>query len=260
MKQIIYQVSLIVSFLLALVGAQAQDIPPPPDPPRLVNDFAGFLSPAEQADLEAKLVAYDDSTSTQITIVTVETLGRWDIAEFSFRLGDAWGVGGEKQDNGLVITVSREERKVFMATGRGLEGPLPDYLCDRIIDNIIVPAFKQGEFYRGLDRATDAAILAIGGEFVKEVQEPKTPVIPIILILILFIVIIVMIILFSRNNPGGGQIHRRGWGGPIIFGSGGGSHWGSGGFGGGGFGGGGGGGFGGFGGGSFGGGGAGGSW
>lgn len=249
--------------LALLWGAfiQAQDLPPAPNPPRLVNDLAGFFQPDEAAALEAKLVAYEDSTGTQIVVVTVQTLGRWEIAEFSYRLGDAWGVGSAGNDNGLVITLSREERKVFLATGRGLEGPLPDYLCNRIIDQIIVPAFKQGAFYQGIDRATDAIILTIGGEFVKELEEPKVPVVPLILIGILFLIIIVLIIIFSRNNPGGGQIHRRGWGGPIIFGTGGGSGWGSGGLGGGGFGGGSsGGGFGGFGGGSFGGGGAGGGW
>lgn len=260
MRLFINQWSLFLMLLLFGISAGAQDLPPAPNPPRLVNDLAGFFQPDEVVALEAKLVAYEDSTGTQIVVVTVETLGRWEIAEFSYRLGDAWGVGSAKNDNGLIVTISREERKVFLATGRGLEGALPDYLCNRIIDQIIVPAFKKGDFYAGIDRATDAVILTIGGEFVKELGDSKKPVIPLLLFGLLLIVIIVLIIIFSNNNPGGGQIHRRGWGGPIIFGTGGGSNWG-GGFGGGGGGfGGGGGGFGGFGGGSFGGGGAGGGW
>lgn len=249
---------LLALILLVPALSLAQDLPPRPSPPRLVNDLADLLSPEEEAALERKLVAYDDSTSTQFLIITLPDLGGWDIAEFSFAIGDAWGVGQEKIDNGLVITVSRDDRKVFMATGRGLEGPLPDVLCKRIVDQIMVPAFREGGFHAGIDRAVDAAILTIGGEFVQELQDDggggPLPIGPII---ILILVIAIIIAISAKNSGGGhGQIGRGGWGGgPVIWGGG---HWGS--SGGGGFGGGGGGGFGGFGGGSFGGGGAGGGW
>jgi uncharacterized protein len=242
--------------LLVPALSLAQDLPPRPSPPRLVNDLADLLSPEEEAALEQKLVAYDDSTSTQFLIVTLPDLGGWEIAEFSFAIGDAWGVGQEKIDNGLVITVSREDRKVFMATGRGLEGPLPDVLCKRIVDQIMVPAFREGDFHAGIDRAVDAAILTIGGEFVRELQEHEDRGSFPAGLVFLAIIAVMIIIAVARNSGGGnGQIGRGGWGGgPVIWGGG---HWG--GSGGGGFGGGGGG-FGGFGGGSFGGGGAGGGW
>ncbi|MCO6484824.1 MAG: TPM domain-containing protein [Saprospiraceae bacterium] len=231
----------------------AQDLPPRPDPPRLVNDLAGMLAPEEVAALEAKLVAYDDSTGTQFVVLTVPDLGGWEISEFAYSVGDAWGVGQEKLDNGLVIAISRDDRKVFLATGRGLEGALPDVLCHRIVDNIMVPAFKQGQFHEGIDRAVDAAILAIGGEFVREVQEPEVPVVPLIIIGVLILLIFIgAVAVFRYGASHGGTIFSGGWSGPVT---GSGRGWG----GGGGFGGGGGG-FGGFGGGSFGGGGAGGSW
>ncbi len=252
---------LILTVLFSLAGQAlgAQTLPPRPDPPRLVNDLAGVLEPAEIAALEQKLVAYDDSTSTQFVIVLVPDLGGWDISEFAYGIGDAWGVGQTGKDNGLVIALSRDDRKVFIATGRGLEGALTDVLTKRIVDNIMVPSFREGNFYEGFDRAVDAAILAIGGEFVRELEEPMTPVIPMIIIGSLFLIIIVVVIILAKNGPkgGGGFIGSDGWGGTVI--PGGRSSWG-GGFGGGGFSGGGGGGFGGFGGGSFGGGGAGGSW
>lgn len=249
---------LLAWILLIPALSTARELPPRPSPPRLVNDLADLLSPEEEAALERKLVAYDDSTSTQFLIVTIPALEEWEIAEFSFAIGDAWGVGQKKIDNGLVITISRDDRKVFMATGRGLEGALPDVLCKRIVDQIMVPSFREGGFHAGIDRAVDAAILAIGGEFVRELQEDggskDAPIGP---ILIVILIVVVIIAISARNSSGGhGQIGRGGWGGgPVIWGGG---HWGS--SGGGGFGGGGGGGFGGFGGGSFGGGGAGGGW
>lgn len=252
MRTLKYLLSWVI-LISTTLGLGAQSLPPRPDPPKLVNDIAGILSPEQVAALEQKLVAYDDSTSTQFVLVLVPELGGWEISEFAYGIGDAWGVGQEGKDNGLVIALSRDDRKVFIATGRGLEGALTDVLTKRIVDNIMVPSFREGNFYEGLDRAIDAAILAIGGEFVRELQEPKTPVVPMIIIGILFLVIAIAVGLLAKYGSKGGYINGDGWGGPLIHG--GRSSWGGGGFGGGG-----GGGFGGFGGGSFGGGGAGGSW
>ena len=250
--------------ILATLPLWGQDtgLPQRPDPPRLVNDLGGIFSAEQRANLEAKLVAYDDSTSTQIMIITVPNLGAWEISEFAYSIGDAWGVGQADLDNGLVIAVAVEDRKVFLATGRGLEGALPDALCGRIVRNIIVPSFKEGDYYAGIDRAVDAAILTIGGEFVRELKEPEVPVVPIVIIVLLFMIIIITI--SSLIYKYGGQINSEGWDGTVITPGRSGRHRGIGGFGGfggggGGFGGGGGG-FGGFGGGGFGGGGAGGSW
>lgn len=253
------QVIIIAAVLFGLHSwAGAQPLPQRPDPPRLVNDLAGMLSSQEVQDLETRLVAYDDTTGTQIMIITIPSLGGWEISTFAFGIGDAWGVGQEKKDNGLVIVITKEDRKVFMATGRGLEGPLPDVLCKRIVDRIMVPEFREGRFYEGLLKGIEAATLAIGGEFVADNPTSEMPG-WVILIIIAFIILIILVIMAAiRHGGDGGTIHRGGWGGPVIYHNTGRSSWGSGGgFGSGGFGGGG---FGGFGGGSFGGGGAGGSW
>ncbi|MEP7128510.1 MAG: TPM domain-containing protein [Chitinophagales bacterium] len=247
---------LLIFMLLLTAGwkfSMAIDIPARPDPPKLVNDFAGMMS-REQADqLERKLDDYSDSTSTQIAVVTLVSLEGSDITQTAYRIGDAWGVGGKNQDNGIVILLSKEDRDVWIATGKGLEGPVPDVTAKKIIDNIMLPNFRNGDFYTGLDQGTDAIIKLAAGEFVDELgdqqQNDKIPFIPII------IIVIIIIFIISRNNRGrGGRYMSRGgtftpwiWGGGL------------GGFGGGGHSGGGGG-FGGFGGGSFGGGGAGGSW
>ncbi len=239
--------------LVVIIGSVSTQIPPPPDPPKLVNDFADLLTNSEEEDLERRLLAHEDSTSNQIVIITMPDLGGYEIAQFSYTLGDRWGVGTAEKDNGAVVTIAQEERRAFIATGRGLEGALPDAICNRIVDNIMVPHFKNGNFYRGLLEGTDAMMRTIGGEYVKEAQESSDEGLPVWAVF--GIVFLILFISWAfRNSDRGGQIFGGGWGGPIIFGRGGGS-WGggsSGGFGGGGFGG--------FGGGSFGGGGAGGSW
>ena len=245
--------ALFLASLLVTAGAYAQQIPPAPNPPRLVNDFAGMLSGSEQAALERKLVDYDDSTGTQITIVTIVTLDGAEKAQYAIELGEKWGVGGAKMDNGVVILVARDDRQMFIATGRGVEEYLPDAICKRIVENIMKPEFKAGDYYAGLNKATDEMIARLSGNFVND-EERTADRIPLwVIILIIFIIFFLLPIIFRGGGGGGTTYGGRGvrnWGGGPV--------WGGGGFGGGGSSGGGG--FGGFGGGSFGGGGAGGSW
>ena len=214
-----------------------------------------MLSRDEAALLEGKLVAYNDSTSTQIAIVIEKSLEGDDIFDYSVRLAQEWGIGREGKDNGVLIYVAQDDRKVRIQTGYGMEGFLTDAMSKRIIENVIVPNFREARYYQGLDRATDLIIQLGSGEYSADGLEPEN--IPIGLIVFLIIMIIVIIIVLS-NMGGGGGYYRGGrydtnrGGGWIIFGPGSGSS--GGGWSGGG------GGFGGFGGGSFGGGGAGGSW
>lgn len=236
-------------------GSIAQSFPEKPNPPRLVNDFAGMISGSENQALEDKLVAYDDSTSTQITIVTINTLDGMDKAQYATELGEKWGIGRAKEDNGVLILVAKEERQIFIATGRGVEEYLPDAICKRIIENIIKPNFKAGDYYSGLDRATDEMVARLSGTFVNTNNDEKDGIPFWVVLLIIFVIFFVLPFIF-RNKGGDGTTYGgrgyRSWGsGPVIWG-GGGSSWGGGSRGGGGFGG--------FGGGSFGGGGAGGSW
>lgn len=231
-------------------------IPPPQNPPRLVNDFAGLMSPSQEADLERQLVRYDDSTSTQIVIVTMRDLGGYEISEFSYELGDQWGVGQSGKDNGLVITVSADDRQVFMATGWGTEGYITDVQAKRIIDQYMIPHFKQGDYYTGLQQGTRVIAGLLSGAFEAD-RLKKDEDFPVGNIIFILLFVAFLVFLFSRGGGGNGGMRRGGgWDGPIIIGSGGFGR----GFGGGMGGSIGGGGFGGFGGGGFGGGGAGGSW
>ncbi|MFT4605698.1 MAG: hypothetical protein ACI9W4_002442 [Rhodothermales bacterium] len=249
-------------FLLIAGTALAQDVIPSSG--QWVTDRADFLSGQEERLLSARLAGYADTTSTQMIIVTLPTLDGAAASDYAMSLGRAWGVGQGDKDNGVVILVSRDDRKLFIATGFGLEGAIPDIVAGRIVRDVMVPRFKEGRFYDGFSGAVDKLILAAAGEYTAEDVAGEG--IPISVIIILFIVALIIVLSISaaheEGGGGGGTRYRHG-SGPVIIWGGGHGGWGqgrsSGGFGGGGFGGGGFGGFGG-GGGGFGGGGAGGSW
>jgi uncharacterized protein len=252
MKKILY--SILVLMLLG-IGASAQNFPEKPT--TLVSDYTNTLSAGETAALEQKLVAFADSTSSQIAVVLVPTLEGYDVADYAVRLADKWGIGQDKKNNGVILLVSIGDRKMSIQTGYGMEGALPDAIARRIIENSIKPAFKQGAYYQGLDAGTNDIIAYTKGEYKNDApKKGKTKNFPLVFILV-FILIFIAI---ARKSGGGGN-------GQVIGGRGtAGAFWwlltsGGGGSSGGGFGGGSdSGGFGGFGGGSFGGGGASGSW
>lgn len=259
---------LFILFLLQglLVHAQGIEkyIPAAPNPQKLVNDFIDKLTPEQEAALERKLVAYDDSTSNQIAIVTIADIGDYDISDFAVALGRKWGIGGKEFNNGILIVVledkERGKRKVWIATGYGLEGAIPDITAKQIIENDIVPNFKAQDIYRGLDEGTSDLMRAAAGEYKAPAGysnrgRKKGGGIP--LGTIIMVVVILIVVSNINRRGGGGMMSRRGyrrWDNtpPIWFPGGGGGGWGGGGSSGGGFGG--------FGGGSFGGGGAGGDW
>ena len=237
------------------------EIPKKPDFQTSVYDYANVLSASEKSQLEEKLIRYSDSTSTQIVVITIESLKGEDIGILTPKWGQTWGIGGSaKDDNGVIILLAKAERKIWISAGYGLEDRLTAGIGGEITRNIIIPEFKAGSYYNGLDKGADALFDVFTGKYKGERKETKKekgfPIVPIIVI----IIIIIVIISKNKNNPGGGG-GGMGLAEIILLSSLGRS--GGGGFGGGGFGGssGGGGGFGGgFGGGGFSGGGSGGSW
>ena len=115
-------------------------VPSRPSPARLVNDLAGLFTDVQEAEMERMLVAFDDSTSNQITVVTVKDLEGYEASEYATRIGLDWGVGSEKFDNGVVILVkpkTSSSGEVFIAVGYGLEGAVPDAYAKRIIENVM---------------------------------------------------------------------------------------------------------------------------
>lgn len=256
------QYLLSILFVLVAFAGYAQNVLPKPNPPKLVNDAAGVLSPDQVAILEQKLVALDDSTSNQIAVVLIKSLDGYEIAEYANKLFREWGIGNKKTNNGVLILAAIDDRKVWIEVGYGLEGAIPDVTASAIYRNEITPEFKQQNYYRGIDKAIDALSKAAVGEYKvkrnRSIADGGNGIGGIIKFIIIFIVVI--IILSARGGGGGGMMSRRGVGGiaeAMLLSSllGGGSR-GGGGWGGGGDGGG----FGGFGGGSSGGGGAGGGW
>jgi uncharacterized protein len=244
--------------------AQAQEIPPRPNPPRLVNDLAGVLLGNEADMLEHKLRAYNDSTSTQIAIVTLNTIGEYESSDVALKILRDWGIGSKDKNNGILILAVIQDRKVRIEVGYGLEGVVPDAIANRIIDEELKPNFREQHYYQGLDEATDKIIAAAAGEYKATPGRGGKGKGSNALFMGIFVIIIILLIMRNRGGGGGTTISRRGsggWMGPVGglgglggfggFGGGSGGGWGGGDSGGG---------FGGFGGGSGGGGGASGNW
>ena len=251
------QSNLLLVLLLVLIfgtGLNAQ-LPSPSNPPRLVNDYTGTLSASQINTLEHKLVAYNDSTSTQILVLLVDDLQGYSIEQYATEIGHSWGVGQKDKGNGVVILVKpkkgSERGEVNISTGYGMEQYVTDATGKKIIEKEMIPAFKEGDYYTGIDNAVNVIMDLCSGKFTQDEYNDGEG-LPGWLTLLFIIAIIIVFIKFSngsgQNYSGGGS--RTIW---IPMGGGfGGGFGGGGGFSGGGFGG--------FGGGGFGGGGASGSW
>lgn len=271
MNKIIRLLPILLLLMITFPAAKAQ-IPPRPNPPRLVNDLAGLLSETERAQLEQRLVAYSDSTSTQIAVVIMPDLYGYDPDDLAQRIGQEWGVGQKDKDNGIVVLVKpktgNERGYAAISTGYGVEDVVTDAVTRRIVDNAMIPQFRENRYYEGIVAGVDIVSDLLLGKYKAEdygKADNKKGGGVFVILLILFIILVA--IFGKKGNDNHHNIGRKGNSLPFwlllsMMGSGsgrssggwGGFSGGSGGFGGGG------GGFGGFGGGGFGGGGASGSW
>ena len=268
LKKYGYLSLLLFSILLINFRAFAADIPPRPNPPRLVNDFAGILNNSEIKSLEYQLRYFHDTTSNQIVIVTVKSLNGMAAADFATRLGYQWQVGQKKFDNGIVVLIKSKygnsRGQAFIAVGYGLEGAIPDAIAKKIVENEMIPHFRKGDYFGGIQAATVVLMKLASGEIsakgYNKTHQGTSP----FAALLPFVIFILIYLLIRASNArsysvGKGTSFWTAFMLGSMLGGSGSSHsgsWndfsgGSSGFGGG---------FGGFGGGSFGGGGAGGSW
>lgn len=206
-------------FLLLSLALTAQDIPDPMKPYRLVNDFADLFSLNQREVLETKLRNYNDSTSTQIYVVTVNDLGGYAVSDYTFALGDRWEIGQSGKDNGVVILVKPKHGssrgQVYIATGYGIESYITDAAAGRIARNEMLPYFKQENYYQGVDAAVDAIIGYLAGKYDADSDDLGIPVWVIVLIFL------AIFILFSSGSGGDHNVTRRGHhrsgGGPIVI-------------------------------------------
>lgn len=154
---------LIVLLLLGLaLPAAALDVPPPSG---YVTDLAGMLSAATEQRLERALRSFEESDSTQIAVLTIPTLEGEVLEEYSLRVAETWGIGQKEHDNGALLLVARDDRKIRIEVGYGLEGRLTDLLAGRIIDNEITPRFRQKDFDGGITAGVGAMAQAVRGEY-----------------------------------------------------------------------------------------------
>lgn len=211
-----------------------RDVPPLSN--RRVHDDAGILSSQAVSYLEQSLREFEDSTSNQLAILIVPSMEGETIEQFGIRVADAWKLGTADRDNGIILIIAMEERKMRIEVGQGLEGPLPDAVCNRIIRNEMAPAFRRQDYDNGVIASIDAIRKAIKGEYTGSGPRKERKRMPVGFIILIFIIILIM-----RSRRGGGRgagwSSGRGWygGGGWSGGGGfGGFSGGGGGFGGGG--------------------------
>ncbi|MEN9415455.1 MAG: hypothetical protein RLZ62_1759, partial [Bacteroidota bacterium] len=195
----------LLTYTVAFVSVlQAQDdlFPPKPEPAVYVHDYAGWLEPGQKAQLELKLRTYWDSTSTQIVVMIRPDIGDYDKASYAFELGNRWGIGRADKDNGVVMLVKTEapERGIFIATGYGTEGALPDITAGRIIRNTMAPFFRENRYYEGIDAGINDIIQALSGEFVREPENDQVDKVMIALIIAMAILFIIGFIFYQTRG------------------------------------------------------------
>jgi uncharacterized protein len=219
LKLMLKKFTLFFFFLAVTLVTVAQKLPPRSS--TLVTDSTGTLTADQQAQLENKLVAFADSTSTQIAVVILRSVGGYDINQYGAALIRSWGIGVKGKNNGILVLVALNDRKVAIQTGYGAEGAVPDIVTHQIIENDIKPNFKENRYYEGLDAATNSLMRQMKGEYKADAKVQRGADnsggggnIGIII----FIVIVILIIIFRNIGGGGGHIiGRRGSASPFWW-------------------------------------------
>ncbi len=164
MAKTLQKVSLLILPLSLIVSILKADIIEIPVLKGRVTDLTGTLRAVDIQHLEGRLAAFEQSKGSQIVVLVVSTTGDEEIEQYSIRVADEWKLGREGVDDGIILIVAKNDRKVRIEVGYGLEGAVPDALSKRIIEQIILPEFRSGHFAEGIEEGTDAIIKLVQGE------------------------------------------------------------------------------------------------
>lgn len=201
-KYIIGLITLFIGLNFTKIYAQFE-IPEQPKFQTSVYDYINLLSTSEKNTLEQKLIKYSDTTSTQIVIAIINSTEGENITYLGATWGEKWEIGQEKEDNGILILLARNDRRIAINTGKGIEHLVTDAMSRRIIERDIIPFFKQNDYYGGLNRGVDAIFEVMTGEY-QSTRKSNSDEFPFGVIIFLFIVFIVFLIAISKNRKGGG--------------------------------------------------------
>ena len=208
------KVNIFIAFLVVATSWGQFQIPPKPAQQTSVYDYISLLSAPEKNRLEQKLIRYSDSTSTQIVVAIIPSTEGEDINFLGAQWGQKWGIGQADKDNGILILLAKNDRRIAINTGYGVEATLTDLMSKRIIEQRIIPEFLQGNFYGGLDAGSDAIFEVLTGQFKEDRTFSKDSGFPFRKLLPIIIFFIIFMILASRGNKGG-RNNRGGRGGGL---------------------------------------------
>jgi uncharacterized protein len=221
LKKVISNTFLVVSKIVCIavflivqnVFSQGYKIPEKPEFQTSVYDFTNpkLLSEAQKTSLESKLVRYSDTTSTQIVIAIIASTEGENISYLAANWGEKWGVGDAKKDNGVLVLLAKDDKKIAIQAGKGVEYLLTDFQSKRIIERVIIPEFKKGDFYSGLDRGATYIFKTLNGEF-KGTRKKNEKGFDSGVFVFVFIIIIIIFLISrgNKNNKGGGKGFRTG--------------------------------------------------
>lgn len=201
LKHIAFRLLFILFLVNPIIGFAQYEIPPVPEFQTSVYDEINLLTASQKSNLEQKLIRYSDTTSTQIVIATISSTKGEYINYLGAQWAEKWGIGQADKDNGIFILLARDDRKIGINTGKGVEHLLTDAMSKRIIERDIIPYFKQNDYYGGLNRATDAIFEVMTGEYQGTRQNEVR--FPFEIFIFLFIIFVIFIIAISKSRGGG---------------------------------------------------------
>jgi len=207
-----FLITLFTALFISENSFSQYDIPETPKEQTSVYDYVNLLSSSQKDALKNKLLRYADSTSTQIVVVIINSTQGEDISFLGAKWGQKWGIGQADEDNGILITLATEDRKVDINTGYGIEYRITDRMAEQIINRIMIPEFKAGDYYAGLDQGADAVFSALQGEFKEDRDFNKNSNSKVGVIVFIAFIILFIILNFRKNGRGG----KGGRGGGLL--------------------------------------------